>query len=504
LPDKDHRNKEEMVGKPQKIVVIGLDGLNPDLVYQWQNELPNIKKLMGQGIYGKIESTIPPTCPQAWSCVLSGRNPGRFGFWDFTYRNDYCYGQSELVSSKVRDERVDTLYKILPEYGKRIAIINVPVTYPPPEIPNGYSISSIMTPSLDSQFTYPASLKGGIERIVGDYIIDASTSDMNFRQMDRELVLKRIYDMDRQRFQLTKHFVKNKHCDFVFTVVMGTDRVSHLFYRYFDKDHIRHTPHPKHKDALKNHYQFCDENIGEIVNLLDENAAVIVLSDHSVQRLDGRINLNEWLIQEGYMRLKTRPKELAPPMQADIDWPQTKAWATGFTGQVYLNVKGREAQGIVDPRDYDKLLDELSERLKAIPDEKGKKLDTKAYKRKDVHFGEWAKFGPDLFICFDSCHWNISELIGYNSIYSYDTPRGPDDGSHGPYGFFVMSGSGIPKEGEVPEADLLDIAPTVLYLFGKSVPPDVEGKVLTKNKKVYSQEDEGEIKDRLSRLGYLG
>jgi len=488
----------------KKVVLIGLDGLNPDLVYQWHSELPNIKKLMEQGIYGKIESTVPPITPQAWSCVLSGRNPGRFGFWDFTYRNDYSYGQPELVSSKVRDERVDTLYKILSEQGKRIAIINIPVTYPPPEIPNGYSISSFMTPSLDSQFTYPASLKEEIKKIIGEYIIDASTSDMNFRHMDKEVVLKRIYDMDKQRFELTKYFIKDKNCDFVFTVVMGTDRMPHLFYRYFDKNHIRYTPHPEYKDALKNHYKFCDENIGEIVNLLDENTAVIVLSDHSVQRLDGRINLNEWLIQQGYMKLKSRPNQLTPLMRADIDWSQTKAWATGFTGQIYLNVKGREAQGIVDAKDYDNLLDELAEKLKAIADEKGKKLDTKVYKRKDIHSGEYAKFGPDLFIYFDNCHWNISELIGYDSIYSYDTAKGPDDGGHGPYGFFAMSGSGIPEQGEVSEANLLQIAPTVLHLFGAAVPPDMEEKVLTKKRKIYSKEDEQEIRERLSRLGYLG
>jgi len=486
--------------------MIGLDGLNPDLVYQWKDELPNLNKLMDQGIYGRIKSTAPPITPQAWSCVLCGKNPGHFGYWDFTYRNDYSYGQPELVNSTVRDERTDTLYKILSEHGKKVAIINVPVTYPPPEIPNGYSISSFMTPSLDRQFTYPASLKEEIKKIIGEYIIDASTSNMNFRQMDKETVLKRIYDMDKQRFELTNYFIKDKKCDFVFTVVMGTDRIPHLFYRYFDKNHIRYTPHPKYKDALKSRYKFCDGNLGEIVNLLDENTAVIVLSDHSVQKLDGRINLNEWLIQEGYMRLKTKPKQLTPLMRADIDWSQTKAWATGYTGQLYLNVRGREAQGIIDPQDYDKFLDEIAEKLKSITDEKGKKLDTKIYKRKDIHFGDYAKFGPDLFIYFDNCRWNTSELIGYDSIYSYDTPKGPDDGGHGPYGFFAMAGSGVPNLGELSNVDLLDVAPTVLQLMEIAVPSDMEGRSLIAEKKVYTEEEkegEEEIKERLRGLGYF-
>lgn len=490
--------------KPKKVVMIGLDGLNPDLVYQWKGELPNLSKLMEEGIHGNIKSTVPPITPQAWSCILTGKNPGHFGYWDFTYRDDYSYGQSELVNSRVRDERVDTIYEILSGYNKKVAIINVPVTYPPPEIPGGYSISSFMIPNLNKQFTHPASLRKKIEKIIGQYIIDASTSDMNFRQMDKEVVLKRIYDMDKQRFELTKYFIKEKKCDFVFTVIMGTDRMPHLFYRYFDKNHRRYTPHPKYESALKNHYKFCDESIGEILNLMDKDTAMIVTSDHSVQRLDGRINLNEWLIKEGYMKLRKRPERPTSLMQVDIDWSQTKAWATGFTGQLYLNVKGRESQGIVDSQDYERLLDELAEKLKAITDEKGESLDTKVYRRKDIHSGEYAKFGPDLFVYFDNCYWNISELIGYDSIYSYDTPKGPDDGGHGPFGFFAMAGKGVPKRGKVSDADLLDIAPTVLHLFGVTIPQDMEGKVLTKKERVYSKEDEDEIRERLSRLGYLG
>ncbi len=490
--------------KPKKVVMIGLDGLNPDLVYQWKGELPNLSKLMEEGIHGNIKSTVPPITPQAWSCILTGKNPGHFGYWDFTYRDDYSYGQSELVNSRVRDERVDTIYEILSGYNKKVAIINVPVTYPPPEIPGGYSISSFMTPSLNKEFTHPASLKKEIEKIIGQYIIDASTSDMNFRQMDKEVVLKRIYDMDKQRFELTKYFIKEKKCDFVFTVIMGTDRMPHLFYRYFDKNHRRYTPNPKYGSALKNHYKFCDESMGEILNLVDEDTVMIVTSDHSVQKLDGRINLNEWLVKEGYMKLRKRPERPTSLMQVDIDWSQTKAWATGFTGQLYLNLKGRESQGIVDSQDYERLLDELAEKLKAITDEKGESLDTKVYKRKDIHSGEYAKFGPDLFVYFDNCYWNISELIGYDSIYSYDTPKGPDDGGHGPFGFFAMAGKGVPKRGKVSDADLLDIAPTILHLFGVTIPQDMEGKVLTKKESVYSKEDEDEIRERLSRLGYLG
>lgn len=485
----------------RKVVVIGLDGCNPELIYGWLDELPNMKAIMDEGLHGPVESSVPPITPQAWTSALSGKNPGQFGFWDFRYRDRYLYGEPNLIdSTKIK---VDTLYKILPRYGKKVAIINVPLSYPPPQIPGGYSISCFMTPSIEKEFTHPPGLRREVERLVGEYILDASTSDTNFRKMDKKLVLDRIYRMDEQRFELIKYFIREKELDFIFAVIMGTDRMPHLFYRYMDPEHVRHEPDSPFRDAIKDHYKFCDEKIGEIRALLDEETALIVLSDHSVQRLDGRINLNEWLIQEGYLCLRRRPEGLVPLTKADVDWGKTRAWATGYTGQIYVNLKGRERSGTVPPEEYESFLDEVGEKLKALPGEKGNRLETRIFKRREIHFGEFAELGPDLFIYFDNCRWNISELIGYDSIYSYDTPLGADDGGHGPEGILMMAGPGVPEAGARAGITLLDVAPTVLDLMGISVPPDMEGRELTEREAVYSEEDEEELKKRLAGLGYF-
>lgn len=463
-----------------KVVVIGLDGFNPDLVDRWIGDLPNLRRMMEEGAYGPIKSTIPPITSHAWLVSESSRNPGEIGWWDFHYRRDFSYGEPNLINSKVVE--VMTLYKILPRQGKRVAVINVPVSFPPPKIPNSYCISGFMTPDVDSQFTYPQELKQEITELFGEYIIDASTPEMNFRKMDKDKVLKRICDMDTQRFEILKHFIKTKDCDYILCVIMGTDRMPHLFYRYFDENHVRYTPNSKYSIALHDHYVFCDRNLGEIREMRDDDTAIIVHSDHSVQRLDGRICLNDWLVQEGYMNLKEPITELTPFRKAvdKIDWPNTLAWAKGYTGSLYLNLKGREAQGAVDPADYDKVLDELSERVKAITSPDGSKLDTTTYKRKDIHHGKYAQYGPDLFISFDRDRWNIDEQLGHSSIYSYDTSLGPDDGGHGPYGFFVMVGAGVSALGKLEGIDLLDVAPTVMHLMGLPVPEYMEGRVLVK------------------------
>jgi predicted AlkP superfamily phosphohydrolase/phosphomutase len=342
--------------------------------------------------------------------------------------------------------------------------------------------------------------------VAGPYILDASMGEVNFRQMDKEAVLKRIYEMDDQKFKLIEHFYREKKCDYIFGVIMGTDRMPHLFYRYFDENHIRYEPHPKYSTALKEHYIFCDRKLGELRQKLEGNTALVVHSDHSVQRLDGRINLNEWLAQEGYLTLRSRPSSPTPLKNCQVDWSKTKAWATGYTGQLYLNMKGREARGTVNPADYHGLLDELGERLRALPGEKGQALDTETFKRVDIHSGPYSKYGPDLFIYFDQCRYNISEMMGYGAIYSYDTGKGADDGGHGRQGFFAMTGPGIPTIGAVKNMTLLDVAPTVLSLLGVPIPGDMEGQSLLQSSTdaAYSEEEEEEVRKRLQGLGYLG
>lgn len=460
-----------------KVVVIGLEGLNPVLVYPWRIDLPNISSMMDRGIFGRVESTVPPNSAQGWTSSQTGKNPGQFGFWSERYRDDFSYGEPKLASSE-RVMAAGPLFQILPRYGRKVGMINVPVTYPPPTILNGHCISSLLTRSTKVDFTTPKELKKEIADLFGEYLMDASIAGMNDQDVDREKVLMWTYDADRQKFDILKHFIKSKDCDFLFGVIVGTDRISRLFYRYFDEQHVRYEANAKYREVVKIYYQFCDENIGEILQLIDEKTVLIVLSGHSIQRLEGRINLNEWLLQEGYLALKPRPGKPISLKNVEVDWRRSKAWATGSTGQIYLNVEGREAQGIVREDEYDSLLKELSEKLANIPGAQGRRLETKVFRRDEIHFGNFAQFGPDLFVYFDNCRWNINEAVGFNTIYSYDTPLRQGDGADGPYGFFAMAGPGVPRLGEQSGVNLLDFAPTICHLMGVSISPDMESKVL--------------------------
>jgi len=489
-----------------KIIVLGLDGFSPELVERWSGELPNLTKMQQDGVWGDIRCTVPPTTAQAWTSVRSGRNPGAFGFWDSTYRDDFVYGEPKLADSEAA-ERVDLLQKLLPKMGQRVAIVNVPVSWPPKKIPAGFCVSGPDTQD-QGNFTYPESLADEIRGLVGEYIFRLSEGGLVCLQMERDKVLKKIYDMDAQRFTLIKHFIK-KRCDHILAVVVGPERMAHNFYQYADETYKRYDPDPKYKNALLDYYKWIDKNVGDVRGSLPSDSVFIVMSAYGSQKLEGRINLNEWLIQEGYLALSEYPAEAAPLSELKVDWSKTKAWSTGAAGRIYLNVKGREPQGVVEPDEGDKLLDELAEKLKAIPDESGKALKTQIFKRDDIQFGPYVKYGPDMFVYFDECRFAANELVGYGKgkIYSFDTPKGADYAEHSPYGYFCMAGSRIPAKGKIEGVSLLNIAPTVLDVIGLPIPREMERPSLLamlKEEKAATPPPkmEDKVRSRLEALGY--
>jgi len=492
-----------------RIVVLGLDGLSPELMKRWLVTLPNLKEMQQAGVWGEIESTMPPAAAPAWTSVQCGRNPGAYGFWNYTYRDDFSYGEPKFVNSQVIEERVDCLYKILPTMGQKAALINVPVSYPPPQIPGGYCITGFMNSRREGGLTWPESLKDEVHNLVGEYLLDIAKAGVDYHLMDKDKVLKRIYDMDTQRFMLLKHFIHEKKCDYIFAVISGSNYMSHIFYRYVDKEHRRYDPDPRYQNALRDYYIWIDKNIGELRAALDSDTALLVLSAYSLQRCDGRINLNEWLIQEGYMILYEYPSQPTELKDLKVDWTNTKAWSTGDSSRIYLNLRSRETQGVVDPNDYDRLLDELIDRLQSIADENGKALNTQVFRRDDIHYGPYAEYGPDLFIRFNGHHWNTSELVGYGqgSIHSFDTKEAPHDESHGLYGYFCMAGPGAPPKGELKGVSLLSIAPTVLDLMELKIPEDMEGPSILevareKKETKHPAKDEEAVRSRLDLLGY--
>lgn len=481
-----------------RVLVIGLDALSPDLVERWRPELPNLGRLMQNGIYGPLASITQPITPAAWTAMISGRNPGHFGFTDFTYRVGNAYTDFRLVHSRVI--RVPTLYTLLAAAGRRVLAVGVPISYPPLDIANGVSVSCFMAPSLDKPIVHPPDLQAELlAQTSSPYVLDASLAD-DTREVDRDDLLARIREMDRQRFDIAGHLMTSRDWDLLFMVAMGTDRVGHYFMRFLDPEHGRHDQDPRYANAIRDHYRYCDERIGELVERAGADTVVMVVSDHGIQRLDGKVNLNQWLADHGYLHLEEpldRPTALS---KAPVDWQRTRAWARGWGGQIYLNIDGREPQGCVPPTAAEGLLEELETGLRGLTAADGRPLQVTPIRRRDVYSGAHAERCPDLFVQLDGLHYLTSDRVGYAHTVTPVSDLGADDASHAPAGFLAMAGPGVPAHGRFEALDILDVAPTVLSLLDVPAPDDVEGRPIHVEDDVYSTEDEAELTSRLRTL----
>lgn len=490
-----------------RVIVLCLNGLNLEFLEEWSNELPHLLKLRQDGIWGKIASTIPPTAAAACACDQTGRNPGFFGFCDYRYRNEFCYSEPELAkSTSIKGRR---LYRLLPNMAQKVAIVSVPLTWPVPAIPGGYAISDPVAPDAEGSWTYPEALQSEIDGLVGDYKANIVGAEAKVGGVDEDKAVERIKEMDVQRFRLSQYFAQEKKCDYVCATITGADEMSRLFRRCFNDERVASGSRSVHLDALKEYYKFIDERVGEARASLPHHTALIVYADYSSQRLDGDIGLNEWLVQQGYLTLADYPSEPTAFCKCKIDWSKTKLWSAGSAGKIYVNLKGREAQGTVGANDYDGLINELMGRLATLPGEGGKKLNTRVFRRDEIHFGPYAQFEPDVFVCFDGYRWNTSERIGHGKgkLYSHDAGSESNGTAHGLYTYFCMAGPDVPANGEITGASLLDIAPTVLDLMGLEIPWEMEGAsvLATTEQRVgpqyYGKRGEA-LKSRLESLGY--
>lgn len=444
----------------RKLIVIGLDSAVPDLVFnRWRGELPNMDKIMDEGFYGELKSTIPPiTCP-AWMSMVTGKDPGTLGFYGFRNREDYSYDRMTMATSL--SVKADTVWDILGEKALTSVLIGVPQTYPPKPV-RGYLITCFLTPGTNSDYTYPKELRKEIETEVGTYIFDVE----NFRTDDKEDLLRQIYEMTERRFRAARYLMKNKEWDFFMIVEMGIDRIQHGMWKFFDEEHPKYVEGSKYKYAIKNYYRYIDEKIGELLSEVDDNTSVLIVSDHGAKRLVGGVCINEWLIQEGYLVLKEHPEKQTPIDKVGIDWDKTYAWgAGGYYGRVFLNVKGREPRGIIEPEEYESFRDELGRKLEDIKDEKGSPMGTKVFKPEEI-YDDVKGIPPDLIVYFGDLYWRSVGSVGLGEVLTFENDTGPDDANHDQYGIFVMKGRSKDKRGYVGELDITDCASIILREFG--------------------------------------
>jgi len=456
----------------KKAFIIGLDCLTPQLLFgEYLDDLPTIKSLLKKSVWGRMKSTIPPiTCP-AWASMLSSKNPGTLGIYGFRNRSDHSYEKMTIATSGSVKER--SIWDIIAKDGRKSVVLGVPPSYPPKKI-NGIMVGCFLTPDTDADYTYPKSLKTEIEKNIGRYIVDVE----GFRTNDKRRLLNDIYDLSENRFKLAEFLMKNKEWDFFMFVDMGPDRIHHGFWKYQDPTHNKYKKNNKYRNAMREYYKFLDAKIKNIIENLDEDTTLYIVSDHGAKKIDGCFCINEWLIKKGYLALKKYPKKITRLSPDMVDWKRTYAWGEGgYYGRIFLNVKGREPEGLISKKDYTKFAKKLTRELKAIKYIRSKANKTVVFKPGEI-YSEVRGVAPDLFVFFGDLCWRSAGSVGFKDIYTFDNDTGPDDANHDYHGVFIMYDKKIKKPGEAKNISIYDFAPTVLKNMGFAVPKDMEGKPL--------------------------
>ena len=543
-----------------RVLILGLDGATFDIIKPLvaQGKLPHLARLMREGTHGVLASTFPPITPTAWTSFMTGKNPGRHGIFDF---EQAAWGSYDFRPVPANQHGHKTLWRIAGEQGRTAVVIDVPFTYPPEPI-RGYMITGYGTPVAGApSFTHPPDLEQELAAACGECrpAIPESLPNLTpdfFREWDRLLD---------NRDCINDYLLREVDWDLYMIVFGVTDNVQHVLWNYLEPLHPDY--HSKEgadfRARLFHYYERVDASIGRMLAHVDEGTHIVVMSDHGFGSVRPGLFLPGLLMEWGMLkfrrsvlagvgeqamrfvlslyrrsprlramlnRMRTENKErlrsamtkanLLPSMD-QVDWSRTKVFATRFGVNLFVNRVGRFPHGIVRPgAEYEALLQELEERLLGLRDEAlGTPVVKAVHRREALYRGEHAELGPDLVVEWANLYDPAQD--------GRDGVRVPGVvGNHVPEGVYILHGPGV-RPGATLDAQITDIAPTVLYLMGLPVPSDMDGRVLlealepayTRDHPVvagepavvagpvegysYSAEEQAQIEEQLRGLGYI-
>jgi predicted AlkP superfamily phosphohydrolase/phosphomutase len=482
LLDKLKRKPREAVSSAptargrRKVMVLGLDCAPPQHVFdEYAGDIPNLTKLRENGLWGPLDSIVPPITVPAWMCMMTSKDPGTLGIYGFRNRKDHTYdGLSFATSWAIKEP---TVWDLLSDAGKDSIVMSVPPSYPPKKL-QGIQIGCFLTPNDNAEYTYPKELKAELKSKVGEYVFDVR----NFRTDNTQYIIDESYRMTEQRFKAADYLLANKPWDFFMMVEMGPDRLNHGIWSYVDPGHPRHEPGNPYQESLRDYYRYLDGKIGDLLSKhADEETTVLVVSDHGAKAMVGGVCFNEWLIKERYLSLTSdRPSEVTALDKLDIDWSKTKAWGDGgYYGRLFLNVEGREPNGIIPPDRYEEVRDELVAKIESMTDHEGTPLGNKALKPEEI-YEKQGGVAPDLIVIFGQLRWRSVGSLGHDAIYTFENDTGPDEANHAEQGILIMHNAPGQARGEKHGLHLWDVHSTVMDLFDLEPAPGALGTSIFK------------------------
>lgn len=452
-----------------RVIVVGLDCAAPALAFdRYRDSMPNLGSLMENGTWGPLRSSEPPITVPAWTCMVTGRDAGELGLYGFRNR---LVGETGLRLANGGDVRVKRVWDWLGDHGFRVAPLFVPMTSPPTPV-RGDMVSGFMWLGDGAPWCFPRALGSELETRFGPYVPDVE----DFRANDLDRIHEQIVVMTRQHFGIAEYIWEEKRPDFMMMVEIGLDRFHHAFWRHIDPHHPRHDKGNRWVDSGRAYYALLDAHIGRLRELASTDTTFLVVSDHGARAMRGGFCINEWLIRQGYLVLKDVPNAASSLTHDRVDWSQTKVWAEGgYYGRIFLNIDGREPEGRLSGKEAAVLTERLHRELGALQDDDGNAVRALVRDPRE-HYREARGFPPDLMVYFDDLALRAIGSVGHGRLVVTENDTGPDTCNHDWNGIFVMSGRGVPARGRIEDAEIYDVTPTILGLFGVERPPGILGR----------------------------
>ncbi len=513
----------------RKMMVIGIDGATNDILRPMMaaGRLPNIARLVENGVHSDLRSTIPPLTMPAWVTSVTGVNPGRLGLF-FFFNDLHNYMSRSPVSTG--DVRSRFVWDLMGEAGRRSLLVSIPRMYPPVPV-EGVMVSYLQ--GADAQVrTFPEERLESLARAIDldemmrareefNRIFSERRMDLARRELDYFLFFNRM--ATEKQAAACCELMATEEWDFLMTVFSVTDLVQHKFWRFRDPDNPAYDPElaAAYGEAIEQSYEWADRAVGQLLERAGEDVACMLVSDHGFNSLHHIFRVNQWLARKGFLhfrdvaprrvrrrvplqrilgrvglgavarRLPGRLRQLGVPVwrrqpvpfDQRVDWSRTRAYYSPSSYALNVNLAGREPQGCVDPGDYEATVEELRSALLAeVHPRDGKPLLAAVREKREIYSGEHVERAGDLYLEFrDRTCISSGELGEDGQVIRPISAADKISGTHqsNREGIFVFCGPGVKPGVRDVQPGIEDVTPTALHMVGVPVPASMDGRVLT-------------------------
>jgi uncharacterized sulfatase len=419
-----------------RVAFFGIDGVPYSLLADHTEEFPNLAAIAEEGSAGAIDSIVPPESSACWPSLTTGVNPGETGVYGFQDRE---VGSYDTYVPMGRDVQATRVWDRVEDEDRKATVLNVPVTFPPQRDVQRM-VSGFLSPGVDKA-AYPDDLREHLEN--NDYRIDVNAKLGH--DDDKTEFIEDAHETLDKRFEAFKHYVQEDDWDLFFGVFMTTDRVNHFLFKHYEQD-------GEYSEEFFEFYRKVDDYLGQLRELLDDDTTMLVASDHGFTTLSYEVHLNEWLQQEGWLEYDDDDhSELGDIAE------ETTAYSL-IPGRFYINLEGREPRGSVPREEYEATRNELKAALERLEGPDGNKVADRVVTKEDAFRGDHDDIAPDLVVIPNHGFDLKAGFKGGSDVFG----TGPRNGMHS---FDNATLFVDDDDARIEDADLFDIAPTILDLM---------------------------------------